>query len=255
MEVLSLFTIADFLAYLFPGAVSLSGIYVILLLTPLQNILPPPKDIGIGGWIALLFLSYITGVLIATITDTFFRERPKSLRRKLNKGEIQIHDDKLKKEVMEAFNETILGKKRATTTKAKKAVAPLEWNEYYYYICRSLVTEAMPRAAASGLREGAYRQLRMNLIGSIVIWGIAGISWGLVLLLPASTTYAINGDSIIIAKEWSWLLLGLSILVPTYLISKLLTMMDKHERREVREILTTFLSGYKTGIFENREKQ
>lgn len=254
MEVLSLFTIADFLAYLFPGALSLSGIYAILLLTPIQNVLPPPKDIGVGGAIVLLFLSYITGVLVATVTDTFFRERPKSLRRKLNKGNIQINDDKLMIEVMEAFNDTMLTKKGATPAKRKKVSVPLEWNEYYYYVCRSLVTEAMPRAAASGLREGAYRQLRMNLIGSIVIWGVAGILWGLVLLIQVDSIYLINSKNIVIEKEWSISLISLSILLPAYLISKLLTMMDKHERREVREILTTFLSGYKIGIFENLKK-
>jgi hypothetical protein len=254
MEVLSLFTIADFLAYLFPGVLSLGGIYAILLLTPLQNVLQPPKDIGIGGWLAFLFLSYVTGVLIATVTDTLFRERPKALRRQLNKGNIQIHDDKLKTAVMEAFNDTILAPKGITAKKTNKAIVPLEWNEYYYYVCRSLVTEAMPRAAASGLREGAYRQLRMNLIGTIVIWGVTGILWGSVLLAQAGTTYVINGNNITITKEWSWSLIGLSLFLPIYLISKLSTMMDKHERREVREILTTFLAGYKTGVFDKREK-
>ena len=254
MEVLSLFTIADFLAYLFPGVLSLSGIYAILLLTPFQHFLQPPKDIGIGGWLAFLFLSYITGVLIATVTDTLFRERPKSLRRKQNKGNIQIHDDKLKAAVVEAFHDTILAQKGTTARKTNKSIAPLEWNEYYYYVCRSLVTEAMPRAAASGLREGAYRQLRMNLIGSIVIWGVVGILWGWILLSQAGTAYAINGNNIIIPEEWSTSLIAVSILLPIYLVSKLLIMMDKHERREVREILTTFLAGYKTGVFNKLEK-
>src|SRR6185503_13308188 len=97
----SIFTMADFLAYLFPGILSLSGIYVLLLLTPLQHFLKLPEEIG--AWLAFLILSYLTGVLIGTVTDALVRERPKTLRRKQNKGNIQIHDDKLKAAVMEAF--------------------------------------------------------------------------------------------------------------------------------------------------------
>ncbi|MCB9134395.1 MAG: hypothetical protein H6636_03145 [Anaerolineales bacterium] len=254
MEIFNVFSIADFLAYLFPGVLSLSGIYAILLITPLKNFLPSPGVIGLGGWAAFLFLSYITGVLIATVTDTFFRERPKSLRRKQNKGSIQIHDEKLKAEVLEAFNETILSPKGGANKKTDRSSAPSEWNEYCYYVCRSLVTEAMPRAAANGLREGAYRQLRMNLIGSILIWGVAGVLWGLFLLIQPGSIYIINGNNVIIAKGWSGSLVALSISLPIYLVAKLVTMMDKHERREVREILTSFLAGYKTGIFDKRAK-
>jgi hypothetical protein len=252
MEVLSLFTIADFLAYLFPGILSLSGLYLLLLLTPLQYYLKLPEEIG--GWLAFLILSYLTGVLIGTVTDALVRERPKTLRRKQNKGNIQIHDDKLKTAVMEAFNDIFLSQKGKNIKKPSKLIAPLEWNEYHYYVCRSLVADALPRAAASGLREGAYRQLRMNLIGSIVIWGLAGILWGLMLLSQAGTIYTVNEMSIVIPKEWSISLIIVSVLMPLFLVSNLLTMMDKHERREVREILTTFLAGYRTGVFDRREK-
>jgi hypothetical protein len=252
MEVLSLFTVADFLAYLFPGMLSLSGLYVLLLLTPLQHFLKPPQEIA--GGLAFLILSYLTGVLIGTVTDALVRERPKTLRRKQNKGNIQIHDDKLKIAVMEAFNDIFLSQKGTISRKTSKPAVPLEWNEYHYYVCRSLVADSLPRAAASGLREGAYRQLRMNLIGSMLIWGVAGTLWGLVLLSQAGTSYAINGINLVITREWSGSLIALSVLLPVFLVSNLLTMMDKHERREVREILTTFLAGYRSGAFDRQEK-
>jgi len=223
-----------------------------LLLTPLQYFIKPPQDIG--AWLAFLVVSYIFGVLLSTITDIFFRFRPKSTRRKQNKGNIQIHDEKLKKAVFLAFNELVLDQRVPASKKTKQPIDDSEWNESYYYVCRSLVTELMPRAGVSGFREGAYRQLRMNLIGSIVIWGLAGILWGLTLLFQANNAYQINENSVFIGKEWAWILITVSIVIPPYLISNLRKLMDKHEQREVREVLTAFLAGFKTGIFDSREK-
>ena len=252
MEILSAFSIADLLAYLFPGILSLSGIYMILSLTPIRYFLQLPQDIGES--LAFLVLSYITGVLVSAITDVVYRENPKSTRRRQNKGAIQFHDEKLKAAVVVAFNDLILDQKESTSKKVNQSPQMTEWNEDHYYVCRSLVTELMPRAGASGIREGAYRQLRMNLIGSIVIWGIAGLLWGFVLLSQPTITHEINGNKILIDKAWAWILVFISIFVSGYLTSKLRQLMDKHEQREVREILTTFLAGYKTGIFNKGER-
>ena len=39
------------------------------------------------------------------------------------------------------------------------------------------------------------------------------------------------------------------------LIVNLIDRMNRHEQREVREILTAFLSGYKNGVFDKKEKK
>lgn len=252
MEVFSAFSIADFLAYLFPGFLGLGGIYAILLLTPLQIFLPNPSEIELGGWIAIFFISYIVGVIISSLTDAAFRQGSSSLRRKKNKGNIQIHDEKLKSAVKEAFEELILRPTNAAREGDPPQDTNFEWNESCYYICRSLVTEAMPRAAASGLREGAYRQLRMNLVGATTIWCAAGILWGSVILLQAGKISLPNETTITMSIFWPILLFVLSIVVPLYLVRTLINMMDIHERREVREILTGFLAGYRTGMIKKQ---
>ena len=252
MEVLSAFSIADFLAYLFPGIMSLGGIYLLLCLTPMQYLIQPPEDVG--AWLAVLVISYIVGIFISTLTEMFFRRGVRSKRIIQNKGNIQIHDEKLKLVVIEAFNELIFNQTSTSTRKTKKLTAILEWNEDCYYICRSLVTEMMPRSGANGLREGAFRQLRMNLIGSIVIWGCAGILWGWKILSQASSIYQIYGNDVLISKEWGYLLIILSLFTTILLVVFQRKLMDRHEQREVREILTSFLAGYSAGIFNKRDK-
>jgi hypothetical protein len=251
MEILSVFSVADFLAYLFPGILSLSGIYLLLLATPLQPLIQLPKDsMNIGIWLVLLVISYVVGVLISTVIGYLFRERPGALRRKQNKGNIQIHDQELKIAVVSAFDDLILSKKVISSKKTKESASTSNWNEYRYYVCRSLVTEIMPRAGASGIREGAYRQLRMNLIGSVAIWGIVGLVWGLRFLTQTYST----GRNTVVDEAWVWMLIISSVVVPIILIRILRIFMDSHEQREVREILTSFLAGYNAGIFDKRDR-
>jgi prepilin signal peptidase PulO-like enzyme (type II secretory pathway) len=250
MQILNAFSIADLLAYLFPGILSLSGIYLILFLTPFRPLLKLPQDVGTS--LVFLVISYIIGVLISTITDMIFREHRRSIRRKQNKGTIQIHDEKLKEAVVSAFNDLFLNQRETGSKKISQPAVIKEWNEDHYYICRSLVTELMPKAAASGLREGAYRQLRMNLAGSVAIWGVAGVLWGSKFLSEPNFLNEITGTNILINNVWAIALIISSIIACSYLIAILRRLMDKHEQREVREILTSFLAGYKMGIFQKR---
>jgi hypothetical protein len=254
MEVFNAFSIADFLAYLFPGIFSLGGIYAIMLLTPLQIFLPNPYNIGLGGWIAIFCISYIIGVIVSGITDAVFRRSSRSNRRKINKGTIQIHDEKLKVAVKEAFEDLFFQSQKPVSQGDLIQTEVREWNESYYYVCRSLVTETMLRAAAAGSREGAYRQLRMNLVGATAIWSAAGILWSVILLLHEGNIYLNNEITITLAIGWPILLLVLSIVAPFYLVRVLVKMMDLHEQREVREVLTSFLSGYKAGIIKKLDR-
>jgi hypothetical protein len=245
MDIFNVFSIADFLAYLFPGMLSLSGLYVILLLLPIDASIPKPPD-NLGFWVFLLGLSYIFGVLHASVTDLFFREYGREKRGDKNKGNIQIKDEKLKMAVIDAFNSVFLDppqrniKGGKTTTSEKDEVN--NWNKYCYYICRSLVIEKMPLASSHGVREGAYRQLRMNLIIPLIIWGLAGSWWGIQNWNQNIPPIWIMGRIVVFIAPIASILLIINLII----------MMDIHEKREVREILSSFLAGYKTGIF--REK-
>lgn len=254
MQILTAFSIADFLAYLFPGVLSLSGIYAILLLTPFRSNISLPQDAG-SSLIFLIF-SCVTGVLVSTFVEIIYREISNSKRRKLNKGNIQLHDEELKNAVVVAFNKMFFSQNTNSSMGKRKSknIASSDWNEDYYYVCRSLVTELMPRAGASGLREGAYRQLRMNLIGSIMIWELAGILWGVIMLFQPDFIFENFGNNISIDHYWWIGLIVFSVLFGSLLINTFQKLMDKHEQREVREILTSFLAGYEAGIFDKRKQ-
>jgi hypothetical protein len=252
MQILGVFSIADVLANLFPGMLGLFGIYLLLLPTHFGKLLQLPQDPGAS--LAFFIMSYIMGVLIHSVSDLIFRESPKSTRRKLNKGFVQIHDEQIRNEVILAFNELFLSKPGEASNKKRPNPETMEWNESHYYVCRSLVTELMPKAAANGLREGAYRQLRMNLIGAVVILGFAGVHWGQTLLRDPNVIVLSTGQSVPVGNTGAWILLVFSISFSIFFVVVLKRLMDRHEQREVREILTTFLAGYKTGIFHKQTK-
>lgn len=194
------------------------------------------------------------GVLIHSVSDLIFRESPKSTRRKLNKGCIQIHDEEIRNEVILAFNELFLSKPAEASNKKRRNLETMGWNESRYYVCRSLVTELMPKAAGNGIREGAYRQLRMNLIGAVIILGIAGIYWGQALLRDPKIVITATGQTILVDNVSAWILIAVSISLSIFFVVVLKRLMDRHEQREVREILTTFLAGYKAGVFDRHAK-
>lgn len=252
MQILGVFSIADVLANLFPGMFGLLGIYLLLLPTPFGKLLQLPQDLGTS--LVFFIMSYITGALIHSVSDLIFRESPKSNRRRLNKGYVQIHDEKIRNEVVAAFNEFVLRKPAVALNKKRQDSETVEWNESHYYVCRSLVTELMPKAATSGIREGAYRQLRMNLIGAVVILGFAGVLWGGVLLHHPDFIFQMTREDILIDSMAAWGLIIGSISLSSFLVVVLKRLMDRHEQREVREILTSFLAGYKAGVFNKQVK-
>ena len=98
----------------------------------------------------------------------------------------------------------------------------------------------MPNALSPIQRQSGLRQLRMNLLPSIFIWGGVGIGWGLKM------AYEGNGLGIVLliaALVFGWIFARLNI-----------NRMRSNEWREVREVLTAFLAGYRTGAFKEKTK-
>jgi len=228
MDISNRFSLEDFLAYFFPGVTGTLGIYILLLLTPLQASLTNFSNDFTTG-IIFLVLSYIVGILLSGFSEIAFLHYESKSKVKSHKDIIPLSDD-LSRTVKEAFKETFkLGKE-----------THVEWCKDYFYLCRSLVFQSMPNALPPIQRQSGLRQLRMNLLPSIVVWGGAGIGWGLKMANDGN----VLGIVLIIASLVLWLLF-------TRLT---INRMQSNEWREVREVLTAFLVGYQTGAFKEKTK-
>ncbi len=221
MDLSNRFSLVDFLAYLFPGILSTLGIYLLLLLTPLKNVMQGVSlDTGTG--LLFLALSYIVGIITSGFAEIAVRERHTAGLKEA------LCLDGFQSELVKAFDGLL---------SISPDVKP-EWSVSHFYLCRSLVFEYMPNVGQIVQRQISLRQLRMNMIPSIMIWLAAAVLWG--------TVYAID-----VQPLWGGALIIGSILGAIATISVLLNRMNDNEKREVRETLTAFLAGCKTGVFEN----
>jgi hypothetical protein len=226
MDISKRFSLEDFLAYLFPGVTGALGIYLLLLLTPLQTSLTNiPADFMTG--IIFLVLSYIVGILLSGFSEWVSLYVEHKLNVKNYKYDIQLCAD-LKEAVRGAFKDTF-----KDIFKFSKETQ-LEWCKDYFYLCRSLVIHSMPNALQPIQRQSGLRQLRMNLLPVIVVWVLAGVFWG----------FKMNNEGGIALIVGS---IGLGVL---FIITTTKSM-ESNEWREVREVLTAFLVGYQTGAFKD----
>lgn len=220
------FSLQDFFAYLFPGITAALGIYVLLLITPLKDFLLSIEFNFIVGFLAMV-LSYIIGALLSGFSWSVTSLIKKLFKLKLDEPRESIPIPELKKDIIEAFND--LFKVNIKTDS--------EWAKSHFYLCRTLVHELMPNAAKVADRQNSLRLFRLYIIPSILIWTIAGITWGV--------------WNIVVFKSITWgiVLIVASIVLAIRVISLLIIRMHGNQKREVREIFTAFLVGYRLGIF------
>ena len=271
MEFLNVFSIMDFLAYLFPGILDTLGIYFLLLLTPLNW----KNQLNLDNLVGLLFvilISFIIGVIVSGVTAVFIRrdnesaegsDRAQEIKGKMHISYGKPEDEKgieIENEIMDAMSMFLFDGKKKIIKADSNDKDGVKWDKSFYYVCRSAVLEFMPNSAANALRESAYRQTRMNLIGSIAIFMIVAFIWGLVVLAsltnPVVIEYVVRLKSVKVEyREFIGPILIILSIAMWALILNLKNRMDRNEEREVREILTAFISGYKNGVFENKEKK
>lgn len=212
----------DFLAYLFPGILATLGIFLLLLLTPLNTTLVDiPPDLAAG--ILFSALSYIVGVILSGFSE-FVARAWRIRRRDELKGRIVLPE--FQNEIIQAFNNLF------NATRESKS----EWSLTHFYICRSLVFEYMPTVAQVIQRQNSLRQLRTNMILPIMIWLCVGLGWGI-------------HDTINNELVWGTILIVSSVVLSVLIVWMLVNRMNDHEEREARETLTAFLAGYKVGTF------
>lgn len=224
MDISNRFSLEDFLAYFFPGITGTLGLYVLLLLTPLRNTLTAlPTDIATG--VILLIVSFVNGIILSGFAEVVYR---RFSRQRGIKDSIPLQE--ARDEIVEAFK-VVFGIPKEST---------FQWSRVHFYLCRSLVWEFMPNATQMIQRQSGLRQLRMNLLASFVVWFFTGIGWGI-----WNVANQVVG--------WGIALIVVSCLLLFVVASVTVDRMRSNEWREVREVLTAFLAGYKTGRF-NREK-
>jgi uncharacterized membrane protein YfcA len=217
MDISSRFSLTDFLAYLFPGVFTATGFYFLLRLTPLEASLANfQTDLNTG--ILFLVISFILGVIVSGIAEIL----TKSIR---HKNDAQLPLIGLEKDVKRAFKSVFGGKEN------------FEWTRTHFYLCRSIITQYMPNEIQGIQRQSSLRQLRMNLLPSIVIWIFAGLGWGWRIFKSFS-------------ENWGILLIATSIILGTATFMITINRMKNNDEREIRETLVAFLIGFKTGLFK-----
>lgn len=227
MDIGSRFSFVDFFAYLFPGIAGMLGVLALLLLTPLRDTLHLLSADLVTG-ILLFAVSFVMGVIFSGFSEIAIKWWKPEIRSSI-KASIQLAN--FKDDILEAFRGAL------ELNRDDK----VQWSSEHFYLCRSLVLEKMQSCAQLIQRQGGLRQLRMNMTFPILIWFATGIAWGIYEIANKELFWGI-----------SLLVVSALLLLPTFLI--LVNRMDSNERREVREVLSAFLVGYKAGMFDKRDK-
>lgn len=221
MDISSRFSLTDFFAYLFPGVFTAIGFYFLLRLTPLATSLADfPTDLNIG--ILFLVFSFILGVIISGVAEMLTH----SAR---HKNDAHLPLDGLDKDIKRAFTSVFGGEE------------DFEWTRTHFYLCRSMITQYMPNETQGIQHQNGLRQLRMNLLPSILIWIFTGLCWG----------WRIFND---FSESWGVLLIVTSIVLGLAIFMIMVNRMQNNDEREIRETVVAFLIGFKTGLFK-KEKQ
>jgi hypothetical protein len=149
---------ADFLAYLFPGTVTLIALAAAVSLSPFRRLLTGMSANVVTGFL-LVALSYFAGTVISSLTynlEARFRRHFK-----LQDPRTEIPLDSFRIEIQVAFQE-IFG---------------VEWgcSVDHFYLARSLIRERMPSSMRVIDRQSSLRQLRRNSIIPTVLLGVIGV--------------------------------------------------------------------------------
>jgi hypothetical protein len=224
MDINKQFSLTDFLAYFFPGLFTTTGLYLFLLLTPLRPSLSDSFS-SITAGLVFVAISYVIGILFSGISLNIVERVEKRQKHKDSRASILLEgfDD----DVLRAFSDIF---------EMNKDVKNIRWSKEHFYICRTLVLENMPTVAQRVERQSSLRQLRGNLILPIIVWMLVGIGWGISLVQFVSS------------PGWGFTLIVSSLIIGALFLRVTFSRMHNNEDREVREVLTGFLAGYRTGI-------
>lgn len=226
MEIFNRFSLYEFLAHLFPGIISLTAIYCILLLTPLQEML---LSLDVNFTFSLFFfaLSYVVGLVskswsrwIMKILLWIKRDKEFSYRDIIPIPTFEAEIKKAFKEVFK-FSES----------------EELNWTKEHYYLCRNITSVVIPDVGRKVEQEVSRKRLRTNLFLSIFLWLVTGIIWGIWIILFGSLV-------------WGIVLIVFTLVIFYSILVTNLRRVSKTDKLEVKEVLNAFLAAHKVGMFE-----
>lgn len=226
---LSRFSLIDFLGYFFPGIASALGIYLILLLTPLKEGLES-IDLGFAAGLVFAAMGYILGIILSGFSRSIVGLIWYITKFKPPREAIQLLD--FEEDIAIAFQKVF----------NKRKVKTESWSYSKFLLCRAMVAEYMPNMMRMAERQDALFIMRRNMISAILIWMTVGIVWGL--------SYISKGS-----PSWGVTLLVTSVMLSILILWSTMERMQASYKREVRFIITGFLSGYKTGRFKKNRKR
>lgn len=241
------FSLTDFLAYLFPGTVTLVAIAGFLSLTPFKELLFTIKtDIFTG--IILIALAYSIGVIISSLTINYeskFYEFILKLKRKKNDSSNESaaslsrpQPEIFETEIINAFNNTFKIKinngEPGDKTSGQDVAA--KWTSDHFFAARSLVREKIPTCSMAIERQSSLRQMRRNSIIPVLLLGITGIIAAVQGLFFDDENKAQNKQFLY------WLLLFIAVFGTPWTIYSLIKRMMRNRERETREVCTGLLA-------------
>lgn len=218
MDISKQFSLADFLAYFFPGAFAILGIYLLFLLSPVQSTINN-YSLDFTSSIVLIILSYIAGVILSSFSSGVVKKIEKVTKYK-NYHEV-LPDELFPREVIKRYKAMMnIGKGEE-----------IHWTRNHFRICRSFVIHTMPALAPKIERHADLGLFRRNLVVPLIIWAFTGIYWGVSIILQGFIVWGII--VIIFSAMFSWLT-----------ISTTINRMHNSNYIETRDVLLGFIIAY-----------
>jgi hypothetical protein len=221
------FSLADFLAYMFPGTLMILAIALLLRMSPFKQLVYQiPHNLVTG--VILLSVAYCLGVAISSTMANFEGQLLKYFR--LSDPIEVIPLKEFDNEVNNAFAQTF-GDHRV-------------WSREHFYLARTLVCEKLPRCAATIERQASLRQIRRNMVMPVLFLGIEGTIAGLKILL-----------SNVGQARWGACMIALS-LAGSYVVAAALVKNGMHANRtrEMRDVCSGLLVYYHSSASSPAEK-
>lgn len=227
MDLSKQFSFTDFLAYLFPGAFAIVGLYVLLLLSPAKQYVGNiPLDITTG--LIFLVFSYIIGVILSGFSGAAVSRIEKIT--KYQDGHGIIPSDLFPDDVIDGFKD-VMG-----IPKDKE----LKWTQGHYRVCLMMVEEKMPTITQRVERQRIISLFRRNLISPLIVWEITGISWGVSTITRGQ-------------MWWGIIIIVFSLAIFGASIKATIDRMHHGAKIEIRETISGFIAGYKLGLFSKNK--
>ena len=184
-ELTGRFALSDFLAYLFPGAAGIGGIYFALRLTWPGNV-PLPAKIDLGESALVFVAAYLFGMVLSTLSYPLMSAAAWLLGRFVAQPDPRA-------EIIPTITESRV--RETVASHLGRRVDELgNWSKELFYVARAIVTERSAVHASLAARQNALYKLKQNSLIPLAAWSYAAGVWAyrdLHLPFPLATVLTI----------------------------------------------------------------